>query len=248
MEILIVNDDGWGSKGLNTLRRLLAPMGHITVVVPDGPRSGYSNAISMGKRITMREVEKDAYITNGTPSDCVKLALDVLFDGDPGRIDFMVAGINHGSNAGINIIYSGTMAACFVAAEHGIPSIGYSIDDHTEDADFSYMEPYIVELTKHLLDQYIPYGVCYNVNAPVGPIAGIRWTRQCKDHWEKEMVRAKDENGQELNDADGTPLYEMTGYDVNHEPDADDTDQWAMDHGYLSVQPCTIDMTAYNQL
>lgn len=248
MEILIVNDDGWGSKGILTLRRLLSEIGHVTVVAPDGPRSGYSNAISMGKQVTLRQVERDVYVTNGTPSDCVKLAMDVLFGGDPGRIDFMVAGINHGSNAGINLIYSGTMGACFVAAEHGIPAIGFSLDDHQPDADFSYMEPYVVELTRHILDQYIPYGVCYNINAPVGPIAGIRWTRQVKGHWEKEMVRAVDDAGNPLSDADGTPLYSMTGYHVNHEPDADDTDIWAMEHGYISIQPCTIDMTAYKQL
>lgn len=248
MEIVIVNDDGWGSKGILTLRRLLAPLGHVTVVAPDGPRSGYSNAISMGKRITMREVEKDVYVTSGTPSDCVKLAMDVLFGGDPSKIDFLVAGINHGSNAGINVIYSGTMGACFVAAEHGIPAIGFSIDDHQPDADLQYLEPYVVELTKHILDQYIPYGVCYNINAPVGPIAGIRWTRQIKGHWEKEMVRAKDENDQLLTDENGAPLYEMTGFHINHEPDADDTDLWAVEHGYISIQPCTIDMTAYKQL
>ena len=248
MEILLVNDDGWGTTGVKMLKRLMEQFGHVTVVVPDGPRSGYSNAISMGKQITMEEIEKDVYISSGTPSDCVKLGLDVLFGGDNSRIDFVVAGINHGSNAGINIIYSGTMGACFVAAEHGIPAIGFSIDDHRPEADLSYFEKYIPELTKHILDNYIPYGICYNINAPVGPISGIQWTRQCKMHWEKEMVRALDENGNPLSDADGKPLYEMTGCFVNHEPDAPDTDLYALDHGMISIQPCTIDMTAYKQL
>lgn len=248
MEIVITNDDGWGSAGVLTLKRLMEQFGHVTVVVPDGARSGYSNAISMGKRITMVEVEKDVYVSSGTPSDCVKLAIDVLFGGDPNRIDFLVSGINHGSNAGINIIYSGTMGACFVAAEHGIPAIGFSIDDHRQDVDLSQFEKYIPELTKHILDHYIPYGVCYNINAPVGEIKGIQWTRQCKMHWEKEMVRAKDDDGNVINDEQGQPLYEMTGSFINHEPEATDTDLYAMEHGMISIQPCTIDMTAYKQL
>lgn len=248
MEILIVNDDGWGTAGVLTLKRLMSQFGHVTVVVPDGPRSGYSNAISMGKRITLVEIEKDVYISSGTPSDCAKLALDVLFGGDPSRIDFFVSGINHGSNAGVNIIYSGTMGACFVAAEHGIPAIGFSIDDHNPDVDLSEFEKYIPDLTRHILDNYIPYGVCYNVNAPVGPISGIKWTRQCKMHWEKEMVRCKDEEGNPINDEEGRPLYEMTGFFINHEPEAADTDMYAVEHGMISVQPCTIDMTAYKEL
>ena len=253
MEILITNDDGWGALGILTLTRLMTQFGHVTVLAPDGPRSGNSNAITVNQKITLtplalsQEGEEQewmkhvsVYTTSGTPSDCVKLAIDVLFKGDAGRIDFMVSGINHGSNAGINVIYSGTMGACFVACEHGIPAIGFSIDDHRPDADFSYMEPYVVELTKHILDEYIPYGVCYNINAPAGPLHGIRWTRQCKGHWQKEMDERMDENGEKY--------YWLTGEYVNHEPDAEDTDIWAMSHGMVSVQPCTIDMTSYKQL
>lgn len=243
MEILITNDDGWGSKGILTLVELMKPFGHVTVVSPDSARSGFSNAITINTAITLDLVEKDRdksiYVSNGTPSDCVKLAIDVLFEGDPSRIDFMVSGINHGSNAGINLIYSGTMGACFVAAEHGIPSIGFSIDDHMPDADLSYFEQVIPDLTKHILDEYIPYGVCFNVNVPKGPLHGIQWTRQCKGHWAKEMTPVVE---------DGQTRYKMAGDFINHEPDANDTDIWAMNHGMVSVQPCTIDMTCYKLL
>ena len=151
MEILITNDDGWGAKGILTLVRILTQLGHVTVVAPDGPRSGMSNAITVQQPMYHRELNDPdwgseewhkiatIYTTNGTPCDCVKLALDVLFDGDPARINLLVSGINHGSNAAINVIYSGTMGAVFVGAEHGIPAIGYSIDDHSMDADFSHM-------------------------------------------------------------------------------------------------------------
>lgn len=252
MEILITNDDGWGAKGILTLVRILTQLGHVTVVAPDGPRSGMSNAITVTKPIHLRplndlnwgteEWHKKAtvYTTNGTPSDCVKLAIDVIFNEDSSRIDLLASGINHGSNAGINVIYSGTMGACFVGAEHGIPSIGYSIDDHNPNADFSHMEQYILELTRHLLDEKIPYGVCYNINAPIGPLEGVQWTRQCRGFWSKEMIETTDEQGNKC--------FKLGGEFVNIEPDAEDTDIWAMNNHYLSVHPCTIDQTAYAEI
>ena len=252
MEILITNDDGWGAKGILTLVRILTQLGHVTVVAPDGPRSGMSNAITVNQPIHLRQLEdanwgteewhKNAtiYTTNGTPSDCVKLAIDVVFEGDSTKIDMLASGINHGSNAGINVIYSGTMGACFVGAEHGIPSIGYSIDDHSADADFSHMERYILELTRHLIEQKMPYGVCYNINAPIGALEGVKWTRQCRGYWTKEMIESTDEQGNKC--------YRLGGEFVNIEPDAEDTDHWAMNNHYLSVHPCTIDQTAYEEI
>ena len=252
MEILITNDDGWGAKGILTLVRILTQLGHVIVVAPDGPRSGMSNAITVGQPIYLRQIEDTSwgteewhknttvYTTNGTPSDCVKLAIDVVFNGDSTKIDLLASGINHGSNAGINVIYSGTMGACFVGAEHGIPSIGYSIDDHSADADFSHMERYILELTRHLIDQKMPYGICYNINAPVGALEGVKWTRQCRGYWTKEMLESTDEQGQKC--------YKLGGEFINIEPDAEDTDHWAMNNHYLSVHPCTIDQTAYEEI
>ena len=252
MDILITNDDGWGAKGILTLVRILTHLGHVTVVAPDGPRSGMSNAITVNQPIYLRRLEDanwgteewhkkaTVYTTNGTPSDCVKLAIDVVFDGDSTKINLLASGINHGSNAGINVIYSGTMGACFVGAEHGIPSIGYSIDDHSADADFSHMERYILELTRHLIEQKMPYGVCYNINAPIGVLEGVKWTRQCRGYWTKEMIESTDEQGNNC--------YRLGGEFVNIEPDAEDTDHWAMNNHYLSVHPCSIDQTAYEEI
>ena len=251
-EILITNDDGWGSKGILTLARQLSVLGHVTVVAPDGPQSGKSNAISVrsplylhkwfdshwGEEEWQRGV--DVYTANGTPSDCVKLALDVLFAGDVSRIGLLASGINHGTNASINVIYSGTIGACFVGAEHGIPSIGFSLCDYAEDADFHYMESYLVEIVQQLLAKPIPYGTCYNVNAPVGNIQGVRWTRQCMGNWESEMEEHVDEKGE--------IYYWLVGSFVNREPEAKDTDEYALGQGYISIQPCTIDRTAYGSL
>lgn len=239
MEILITNDDGWQAKGIQTLVRVMQELGHVTVVAPDGSRSGQSNAITILHPLRLRKVVQtehlDAYTTNGTPSDCIKLALNTVYkDKKP---DLLVSGINHGSNAAINVIYSGTMGAAFVAAENGIPAIGFSLCDHRPDADFSAFEPYILALTRRLTAQPMPYGTCFNINAPVGAIQGVRLTRQCKGHWEKEL--------KEYTDPHGEPFYLLVGDFINHEPEAEDTDEWALAHGFISVTPNTIDMTDY---
>jgi 5'-nucleotidase len=108
------------------------------------------------------------------------------------------------------------------------------------DADFSYFESYILELTRHLIDEGIPYGVCYNINAPVGVLEGVRWTRQCRGFWQKEMEERMDESGEKY--------YWLTGEFVNMEPEVEDTDIWAMNNHYISVHPCTIDQTAYAEI
>lgn len=245
---MITNDDGWGAKGIRTLARLMMPFGHVTVVAPDGARSGNATCISVQKPMYLTRVtdlepelaEAEVYVTNGTPADCIKLAINVLFGGDSTKIDLLVSGINHGSNAAVNVIYSGTMGACFVATEHGIPAIGYSYCDHQADIDLSEAERLIPEITRHLLGEETPYGVCYNVNFPVGPIEGIRWTRQCRGHWEKEMEPHTDEQGR--------TYYLLVGNFVNHEPDAPDTDEYALSHHMVAITPTTIDFTAYQML
>jgi len=255
MEILITNDDGRGTKGLLTLARAMRPLGRVTVLVPENGRSGMSSAISVGRLMTLRQLtaqdalteeERDiigtcrVYVTNGTPADCVKLAINALYDGDDRRIDLTVSGINHGHNASVNLLYSGTMGACLVATEHGIPAIGFSLDDHSQDADFSFMEPYIPEITRQLLEEGFKNGVCYNVNAPIGPLHGVRRTRQCAGHWEKELAPHTDEHGNEG--------YMLTGQFINHEPEAEDTDMWCLAHGMVSIQPVRLDMTDYELL
>jgi 5'-nucleotidase len=196
-----------------------------------------SSAISTTTPMTLRQIQPDIYLTNGTPADCVKLAINVLFNGDERRIDLLASGINHGHNASVNLLYSGTMGACFVAAEHGIPAIGFSIDDHNPDTDLSFFSPFILQITRHLLDTGFQRPVCYNVNAPVGPIQGTQWARQCSGYWEKEIQPHTDDNG--------NTYYSLIGTFVNREPDATDTDIWCINHHLISIQPVTLDMTDY---
>lgn len=252
MNIVITNDDGWGSRGILSLTRLMAALGEVTVVAPEHAMSGMSMAISVGKKLTLRRLtDADArseeekvllakarvYVTNGTPADCVKLAINAVFDGDDTRIDLLVSGINHGHNASVNILYSGTMGACLVAAEHRIPTIGFSLNNNSPDADLHFFEAFIPDITKQLLTEK---NGCFNVNAPDGEIQGIRFARQGKGHWQKELASHTDENGE--------IFYTLTGEYVNHEPDEEDTDMWCLNNGYISVQPVTLDMTDYSLL
>ena len=244
MEIVVTNDDGWGTKGIRTLVTEMSKLGHVTVIAPDGPRSGNAACISVAKPMYINRIEDECsgnievYTTNGTPADCIKFATNVLFKDR--KIDLVASGINHGNNGSINLIYSGTMGACFVATEHGIPAIGFSLGDHAMDADFSRFQTYIPDITKMLIAKGFKPNECYNVNAPKGNIAGIRWTRQCYGHWADELEAHTDELG--------NTYYTLIGEYINHEPQDNSTDIWALEHGFISIQPVSIDLTAYGTL
>lgn len=246
MNIVVVNDDGWGTAGIRMLAKEMTRLGHVTVIAPDGARSGNAAAITVTKPIYLRKIEDhdlngaEVYVTNGTPADCVKIAREELFPDSP--IELLVSGINHGSNASINTMYSGTIGACFVAAEKGIPAIGWSINSHEMDVDLHWIQPFLVEVTQHLLEEGIAPRTCFNINAPVGEIEGIRWTRQCLGHWQNELSPIDD-----LPD-DVIKGWKLAGEFVNDEPSATDTDVWAMDHQLLAITPLTIDWTHYGSL
>ena len=240
MEILITNDDGIHAQGIEVLAAEMEKIGHVTIVAPNGPRSGQSNAVTMGQPIRMKLLQqtpqRTTYICTGTPSDCVKLGLEVAYkDRKP---DVVLAGINHGSNAAVNVIYSGTMGAVFVAHEQQVPAIGFSLDDHRADADFSFMQPHIIPLVNMLLARGID--CCWNINAPTGELKGYKMARQCKGLWVEDVV--------EQTDPLGNAGYWLAGYFKNTEPKATDTDLYAMSQGYISVCPMTIDMTYHKAL
>lgn len=159
------------------------------------------------------------------------------------RIDLLVSGINHGSNASINTMYSGTMGACLVAAEKGIPAIGWSINSHELDVDLHWLQPFLLEVTRHLFEEGIAPRTCFNINAPVGEIEGIRWTRQCMGHWQNELAPLQGERPEDVLQA-----WQLAGEFVNDEPAATDTDIWAMDHQLLSITPLKLDWTDYGSL
>lgn len=240
--ILITNDDGLNAMGIEVLTRVMSELGDVVVFAPDGPRSGQSNALTVSMPIRFRKIDEQDNITRycctGTPTDCVKLALHEVLERKP---DLLVSGINHGSNAAINVIYSGTMGAVFEGCENGILSIGFSLLDHAPDADFSYFEPYILQIARKVLEKGLNPRVCLNVNAPIGQIEGMQVVRQCDGYWTKEFEKRADPR------TDGSYFW-LTGYFHNNEPLAEDTDEFVLSKGYISIVPTRIDMTDYKEI
>ena len=240
--ILVTNDDGVDAKGISVLSNAIKEFGDVVVVAPDSARSGQSSAITPNKAMTLKMIHEEenftVYKTNGTPVDCVKLAMNTLLDRKP---DLIVSGINHGSNSAVCIIYSGTMGAVMEGCINNINSVGFSFCNMDHDADFTITEDYIKMIVKNVLDNGLDKGVCLNVNFPeVDKLKGIKICRQASGYWTKEYDKKIDEQGNES--------YWLTGYFHNLEPEAEDTDEWALSQGYVSVVPCTIDMTAHNQI
>ncbi|HJV76991.1 MAG TPA: 5'/3'-nucleotidase SurE [Paludibacter sp.] len=236
--ILITNDDGHDARGIEVLTRLMMQIGDVVVVAPDGPRSAQSNALTVTHPVRFKKLEEREglirYSSTGTPTDCVKLALNEIVERKP---DLVVAGINHGSNSAINVIYSGTMGAVLEGCENGILSIGFSVCDHSFGADFANFEPYVLQITREALKNGLPHATCLNVNAPVDEIVGIKVARQCDGRWTKEFEKRMDPHGK--------AYYWLTGNFENHEPESEDTDEWALNHGYVSIVPTKIDLTAH---
>lgn len=236
--ILVTNDDGVNAKGIRSLVEAVRGLGRVLVVAPDSARSGQSGAITPNKPLGLEKIHEEEdleiYQTNGTPVDCVKLAMHELLDGAP---DLLVSGINHGSNAAVSILYSGTMGAVLEGCVMGVNSIGFSLCNLDKDADFGHSVRFARTIVSDVLKRGIQRGICLNVNIPdVEDVRGVRVCRQASGYWTKEFER-RTEEGQEG--------YWLTGYFHNMEPEAEDTDEWALREGFVSVVPCRIDMTAH---
>ena len=219
--ILISNDDGYQAKGINELVRMVRDYGDVLVCAPDGARSGMSCAFSATIPLTLtlrrKEPGLEVWSCNGTPVDCVKMALANLCARKP---DLVIGGINHGDNASVNTHYSGTMGVTMEGCMKYIPSVAYSLCDHDEQADFTPLEPYVRQMTQRVLAGGLPVGVCLNVNFP--------------------KTEARHPRGYDY--------WWMVGHYHNDEPEAQDTDRWALDHGFVAITPTTFDVTAYEAL
>lgn len=232
--ILVSNDDGADAQGIAVLTSLLMPLGDIVVVAPDGPRSGAACSMTVTTPVTLRLQERTAGLTrhacSGTPTDCVKLALEHVVERRPA---LMVSGINHGDNASVNVHYSGTMGAVLEACMKGIPAIGFSLRTHDSQCDFTPYGDAITRIAQHVLEHGLPQDTCLNVNFPqVEHLRGVRVCRMARGKWSAEWEPAAKQ---------GT--FRLTGHYTCLEPEAKDTDWWALDHGMASVVPQQIDMT-----
>lgn len=240
--ILITNDDSINAKGLHVLIDTVKEIGEVYVVAPAEPHSGQSSAFTVNSPIRINEHEQyhgaRVFSVTGTPVDCVKLAMHHIV---PRKPDLLLSGINHGSNAGNSVIYSGTMGAAFEACMLGIPAIGYSLLHHSLTADFTECIPFIDEVTRKVLRYGLPHGVCLNINFPAKVhIEGLKVCRSAFSHWTEEY--------QEYLDPHGKPFYWLTGRIVNDEPDATDTDLYWLDRRYATVVPVRADQNALDTI
>ena len=240
--LLISNDDGYQAKGIRCLMEMLSDMGDIIVCAPDDARSGYSCAFSatipLRLQLRQRQPGVEVWSCNGTPVDCVKLALSEICPRQP---DMVIGGINHGDNASVNAHYSGTMGVTLEGCMKYIPSVAFSLCDHREDANFQPLRSYIRSITAKVLNEGLPKGVCLNVNFPLlgegSEFKGIRVCRMAPGTWYNEVSKHHHLRGYDY--------WWMVGSYRNDEPDAEDTDRWALDNGYVAITPTQIDLTAY---
>lgn len=240
--ILISNDDGYHAKGINSLVDMIADLGDIIVCAPESARSGFSTAFSatVPLRLKLRRQREGVVVwsCNGTPVDCVKLALSELC---PRKPDIVIGGINHGDNASVNSHYSGTMGVTREGCMKYIPSVAFSLCDHRDDADFEPLRSYVRRIVAEVLQNRLPNGVCLNVNFPLtDSFNGVKVCRMARGTWGNEVFRAKHPSGYEY--------FWLTGEYINNEPDAADTDNWALRHGYVAITPTSIDVTDYATL
>lgn len=239
--ILLSNDDGTQAKGLEALINALSPLGELMVMAPDGPRSGSSCAISSNMPVSYKclKQEKDLtiYACNGTPVDCIKLALEI----SKRRPDIIVSGINHGDNSSVNVHYSGTMGVVLEGCMKSIPSVGFSLCDYDPEADFTPLYQYVRAIASDILQNGLPESVCLNVNFPKREIfKGVKICRMARGEWSSEWYIMHHPHGRDY--------YWLTGKFTNLEPQSEDTDSYAVANGFVSITPIQIDMTAYNTI
>ena len=254
--ILISNDDGFDANGIRALADMVRPIGDVLVCAPDGPRSGFSCAFSATKYLTLQRQHNmgddiEVWSCSGTPVDCVKLAIDqfCLEHEDPSHCtypeahrhrmpDLILGGINHGDNSTVNNHYSGTMGVAKEGCLKYIPSIAFSTCFYNEDANLEPLRPYVQQIVRRVLAEGLPKGICLNVNFPAREVfEGVRVCRMTYGQWVNEVVRRPHPRGYDY--------YWMVGHYRNDEPEAKDSDQWALNNGFVAITPTQIDVTAY---
>jgi len=239
--ILVTNDDGITAPGIRALIGVMKTIGEVVVVAPDKPQSAMGHAITINNTLFVNKISIEnasilEYNCSGTPVDCVKLAVNEILECKP---DLCVSGINHGSNSSINVIYSGTMSAAVEAGIEGIPAIGFSLLDYDWNADFEPVKSFIKKITLSTLENGLPKGVVLNVNLPKlqeDQIKGIKICRQANALWMEKFDKRVTPQGKDY--------YWLTGEFVNHDK-GEDTDEWALENGYISVVPVQFDLTAH---
>jgi len=237
--ILVTNDDGITAPGVRTLIAIAQEFGDVFVMAPDSPQSGKGHAITVNNTLYVNKISETEYSCSGTPVDCVKMAVHEIMKQKP---DLCISGINHGSNSSINVIYSGTMSAAVEAGIEGIPAIGFSLADFSWNANFEPTKPFVRKIIGAALNNNLPKGVVLNVNFPnlaEKEIKGIKICRQANAMWIERFDKRQTPHGRDY--------YWLTGEFVNYDK-GQDTDEWALANGYVSVVPVQFDLTAHHAI
>lgn len=235
MRILLSNDDGYQARGLRTLAEHLEDIAEVVIVAPDRNRSGASNSLTLERPLRVERVEENLYYVNGTPTDCVHIAITGLLDRQP---DMLISGINNGANLGDDVLYSGTVAAAMEGRFLGIPSIAVSLVlEGRERYDTA------AELVRRLVERNatdpLPTDAILNVNVPDVPfdeLKGIRVTRLGFRHKSEPAVKALDPHNR--------PIYWIGAAGPGQDA-GPGTDFHAVAEGYVSVSPVKVDLTAH---
>ena len=238
MRILASNDDGVHARGLRTLVEHIADLGEVTVVAPDRNRSGASNSLTLDVPLRVRRVNASTYSVNGTPTDCVHLAITGLLDEVP---DMVVSGINHGSNLGDDVLYSGTVAAAMEGRGLGLPAVAFSMTGEPP-YQFETAARVAVDLICRLKARPLARDTLLNVNVPNVPFDSLQGLRVCRlghRHKAESVIQGRDPRG--------APIYWVgpagPGADCG-----EGTDFHAIDSGFVAVTPLTVDLTRRDQL
>lgn len=241
--ILISNDDGYDYDGIQALIGVAREFGDVAVVAPAQHQSGMGSAITIAQPLRVHQLCDEpgyrAWTVDGTPTDCVKMALDQLLRDR--RPDLLLSGINHGLNTGVNTVYSGTMGAVFEGVAHHVTSVAFSYGRYETHVDMSPCLPWIRQVIARVLQRGLPHDVCLNVNIPYCElIQGIKVTTAGMGCWRDEYEHRKDPFGRDY--------YWMTGrYEMDH-PDDTTTDLYWLERGWVAATPCRVDQTAHDHL
>lgn len=239
--ILLCNDDGIFANGIRALAERMAEIGDVDVVAPNAQQSAVGHALTVASPLRVERYEHNGQFfgraVNGTPADCVKLAVRHLLDYTP---DLLVSGINHGRNTATSLVYSGTVSGATEGTMLGIPSIAISYDDSARDADFRAAAEIALTVARAVLQNGLSPGVLLNVNVPKLPldeIRGFRVTRQGESYW--------DDHYDERTDPMGNPYYWLHGKYIQVDTNTDDH---ALAEGYVSVTPVHYRLTAEEEV
>ncbi len=238
--ILVCNDDGIFSPGILALAEVADEFGQVEIIAPDRQQSAVGHAITVSTPLRSRSFQIDGRINGqaatGTPADAIKLGHDQLLDRKP---DLVVSGINHGSNASINILYSGTVSAATEGTILGYPSIAISCSDYGDEADLSGPKDAARKVINYVLENGLPTGVTLNLNVPAGPLKGIKWARQANSRYIEEFEDRVDPHNQSY--------YWLTGK-LKVLEEGEDLDLNVLEKGFASLTPIQYDLTAYSLL